>query len=41
LSLLVESQADPDLELWAANEAADAFRGLYAMPLTIQRAKRA
>ncbi len=41
LSLVVESQADPDLELWAANEAADAFRGLYAMPLTIQRAKRA
>lgn len=40
LSVLVESEADPDLEIWAANEAAGAFREVYATPLTIVRAKR-
>ncbi len=40
LNLLVESEADPDLEIWAANEVADAFREVYATPLTIVRAKR-
>ena len=39
LNLLVESDTDPELEIWAANEAANAFREAYAQTLTIQRAK--
>ncbi len=37
LNLLVESESDPDLEIWAANEAAETFRESYAKPIAIQR----
>jgi len=40
LTLLVESEIDPDLEIWAANEAAQAFVETYAKPIKIQRARR-
>ncbi len=40
LSLKVEAESDPDLEIWAANEAADAFREVYSKELSVQRAKR-
>jgi exopolyphosphatase / guanosine-5'-triphosphate,3'-diphosphate pyrophosphatase len=39
LTLLVEAADDADLEIWAANEAAQAFRDTYAAPISIQRAK--
>ena len=39
LSVLVESDADVDLEIWAANEAAKAFREAYGKPISLQRAK--
>ncbi len=39
INLLVEASADADLELWAANEAADAFLETYAEPIVLQRAK--
>ena len=39
LTLLIEASSDADLEVWAANEAAQAFREIYAAPLFIQRAK--
>ena len=38
--LLVESETDPDLELWAANEAAEAFQQVYAKPVVLQRWRR-
>lgn len=40
LRLEVAAETDPDLEIWAANEAAEAFREVYAKELTFQRAKR-
>jgi len=40
LNLLVESESDPDLEIWAANEAAETFRESYSKPIAIQRATR-
>jgi exopolyphosphatase/guanosine-5'-triphosphate,3'-diphosphate pyrophosphatase len=40
LNLRVEAENDPDLEIWAANEAAAAFREVYSKELTVQRAKR-
>ncbi len=40
LSLTVESEADSDLEIWSANEAAEAFHTIYSRTLTVQRAKR-
>ncbi len=40
LNLLVESESDPDLEIWAANEAAESFRQSYSKPIAIQRATR-
>jgi exopolyphosphatase/guanosine-5'-triphosphate,3'-diphosphate pyrophosphatase len=39
LTLLIEAANDADLEIWAANEAAQAFREIYAAPISIQRAK--
>jgi exopolyphosphatase/guanosine-5'-triphosphate,3'-diphosphate pyrophosphatase len=39
LTLLVEAADDADLEIWAANEAAQAFRDTFAAPISIQRAK--
>jgi exopolyphosphatase/guanosine-5'-triphosphate,3'-diphosphate pyrophosphatase len=41
ISLLVEAEADADLELWAASEAADAFVAAYATPIALQRSKTA
>jgi exopolyphosphatase / guanosine-5'-triphosphate,3'-diphosphate pyrophosphatase len=41
LSLVVEADSDADLELWAANEAASAFRESYGMSITLVRAKAA
>lgn len=40
LSLRVEAESDPDLEVWAANEAAEAFREVYSKELSVLRAKR-
>ncbi len=39
LHLLVEAEADPDLEIWAASEAAEVFEQVYSRPVNIQRAK--
>ena len=39
LSIQVEADADPDLEIWAAREAAETFRQIYERPLSFQRAK--
>jgi exopolyphosphatase/guanosine-5'-triphosphate,3'-diphosphate pyrophosphatase len=39
LTLQIEASSDADLEVWAANQAAQAFRDIYAAPLSIQRAK--
>ncbi|MBV9154951.1 MAG: HD domain-containing protein, partial [Acidobacteriaceae bacterium] len=39
LTLLVHSEGDSDLEVWAANEAAKTFREVYAIPIILQRAK--
>jgi len=41
LSLLVEAEQDPDLEIWAANEAAEAFRESYGKSLVVQRRSKA
>ncbi len=38
--LLVESENDPDLEIWAANEAARTFQQVYAKPVILERLKR-
>jgi exopolyphosphatase/guanosine-5'-triphosphate,3'-diphosphate pyrophosphatase len=35
--LLIEGQADFDLELWAAERAADSFRQMYNVPLTVEK----
>ncbi len=40
LSLKVDGDSDPDLEIWAANEAAEAFRDVYSKELSVQRANR-
>lgn len=40
LMLKVEAVEDPDLEIWAANEAAKAFQQAYPASITLQRAKR-
>src|SRR6201996_3795311 len=39
LNLLVQAEADADLEIWAANEAAKTFRDVYATPISLQRAR--
>jgi exopolyphosphatase / guanosine-5'-triphosphate,3'-diphosphate pyrophosphatase len=39
VALAVQAEADADLEIWAANEAAKAFREVYAKPISLQRAK--
>lgn len=41
LSVIVEADSDADLELWAANEAAGAFRESYGRSVTLARAKAA
>jgi exopolyphosphatase/guanosine-5'-triphosphate,3'-diphosphate pyrophosphatase len=37
VGLQVEADADADLEIWAASEAAAVFRAVYARPLSVQR----
>ncbi len=37
--LLLQADADAALELWAANEAAKAFREIYATPVSLRRAR--
>lgn len=39
VTLLIHAERDADLELWAANEAAEAFRQVYEVRLSIQRAR--
>lgn len=41
LSVIVEADTDADLEIWAANEAANAFRESYATSIALVRAKAA
>jgi exopolyphosphatase / guanosine-5'-triphosphate,3'-diphosphate pyrophosphatase len=35
----VQADQEADLELWAANEAAETFRDVYGKPITLQRGK--
>ena len=39
INVSLQSQSDADLEIWAANEAAKAFREVYTKPMSLQRAK--
>ncbi len=39
VSVWVQAEQDADLEIWAANEAAETFRDVYAKPISLQRAK--
>ncbi len=39
INLLVQADADPHLEIWAANEAARTLREVYGTPVFLQRAK--
>jgi exopolyphosphatase / guanosine-5'-triphosphate,3'-diphosphate pyrophosphatase len=39
LTLNVEASHDPDLEIWAANEASTTFTQAYDLPITLQRNK--
>jgi exopolyphosphatase / guanosine-5'-triphosphate,3'-diphosphate pyrophosphatase len=39
LHLLVEAARDADLDIWAANQAAEAFRESYGQSIVLQRAK--
>lgn len=41
ISLIVEADNDADLEIWAANEAAQAFQEAYAKPLSLVRVRAA
>lgn len=39
VNILVQAEADADLEIWAANEAAKTFRDVYAKSISLQRAR--
>ncbi len=39
VTLQIETELDPDLEIWSASEAAETFREVYGQPIAIQRAK--
>lgn len=39
VTLLVQAEADADLEIWAAGEAARTFRDIYAKPILLQRGR--
>ncbi len=39
ISLLIEADADADLEMWAVGEVAPAFTEVYGLNVTVQRAK--
>lgn len=39
-TISVRAEGDADLELWAAERAADAFRNVYATPLAIVKARK-
>ncbi len=40
LHLLVEAASDADLEIWAANQAAEAFHESYRQPIFLQRSRK-
>ncbi len=40
VNLVMPAQTDADLELWAAERAADSFRQMYGIPLSVTRARR-
>jgi exopolyphosphatase/guanosine-5'-triphosphate,3'-diphosphate pyrophosphatase len=39
INLLIETEGDADLEIWAANEAAKTFPAVYATAVQLQRAR--
>jgi len=41
IQLGVESEAEADLEIWAASQAAEAFRPIYGQTVSVQKAKKA
>jgi exopolyphosphatase/guanosine-5'-triphosphate,3'-diphosphate pyrophosphatase len=40
VTITVRGEGDIDLEMWAAERAADSFRQVYGIPLTLMKAKR-
>jgi exopolyphosphatase/guanosine-5'-triphosphate,3'-diphosphate pyrophosphatase len=40
VTIAVRGEGDIDLEMWAAESAADSFRQVYGIPMTLTRAKR-
>jgi exopolyphosphatase / guanosine-5'-triphosphate,3'-diphosphate pyrophosphatase len=40
IGLFIEADTDADLEIWAGNKAADAFRESFGRPVTLQRARQ-
>jgi exopolyphosphatase/guanosine-5'-triphosphate,3'-diphosphate pyrophosphatase len=39
VTLLIESELDADLEIWAVGEVASAFRGVYGLNVAVQRGR--
>jgi exopolyphosphatase/guanosine-5'-triphosphate,3'-diphosphate pyrophosphatase len=39
VTLLLQADQDADLEVWAANEEAKSFREVYAVPVSLRRAR--
>lgn len=39
VTVWVQADQEADLEIWAANEAAQTFRDVYSKPLSLQRGK--
>jgi exopolyphosphatase/guanosine-5'-triphosphate,3'-diphosphate pyrophosphatase len=40
ITIVVRAEGDIDLEMWAAERAADSFRQVYNLPMMLMRAKR-
>jgi hypothetical protein len=40
LHLSVEAASDADLEIWAANQAAEVFHESYSQPIFLQRSRK-
>jgi exopolyphosphatase / guanosine-5'-triphosphate,3'-diphosphate pyrophosphatase len=40
VTITVRGEGDIDLEMWAAERAADSFRQVYNVPMTLVKAKR-
>ena len=40
VTITVRGESDIDLEMWAAERAADSFRQVYNVPVTLVKAKR-